>query len=391
MAQFLGFGTGKDGAMPASGTYTSTKAYCSGASGSLNLTPSSTTGFSVGDFVVIHQSRGTGVGAWEINRISSIGGGVLVMNIPLVNTYTTSGVSVAQVVEIKEYLGGTISGSLIAPDWDGSATGGILPIMCNGLLSITGALTANAAGYRAGMAAYNNGDDQYRYNGGQGESYNDATYLADHKQSYAANENGGGAGVGYNERAGGGGGGGGHGSVGGNGEDGIGPDTHGGTGGTVGGSSTFAQFIFGGGGAGGGCGKIPTQAGRGGKGGGAIIIFSKQIVVTGAIQAKGEAGASAATGGGYYDDAGGGGGGAGGALIIKSETANIGTDKIDLRGGAGGLASASRYDGDGGLGGNGRFRVEACTLSGSISSTYYGSYTNVVGGQNWCGITHGIL
>ncbi len=359
MATFLGFGTGKDGAIPSSGIYSSTKAYCSGTAASLNLTPSSTTGFTAGDFVLIHQSRGTGAGAREINRISSIGGGVLVMSIPLENTYTTSGASVAQVVEINQYSGGTIAGTLTCAAWNGE-TGGILPIMVSGILIVTGSLEATGKGFVGGPHE-------------NAPAYSGESYAAAIVRQWQANYGGGGgAGGGGGVQ---GGGGGGHGTTGAtaNGTGGSIP----GEGGSTYGASDLSSIHFGSGGGGG----LTVVGGDGGAGGGVLFVFANNIICSsGYLQSNGGAGgAGTATSGG-------GGGGAGGSIIIKARSATIGTSRVRCTGGAGGHSTEN-----GGAGGKGRTRIEACTLSGSISSTYYGSFTNEVGGQDWCGITHGIL
>lgn len=121
-------------------------------SGQKNVGVDSASSFANGQLVVIHQSRGSGVGNWELNRIASGGGTTsLVMEMDLINTYTESGNSQAQVMELKEYANLTIQASytLNAPAWDGSK-GGILAIMVNGELSVAGNISMVGRGYRGG-------------------------------------------------------------------------------------------------------------------------------------------------------------------------------------------------------------------------------------------------
>jgi hypothetical protein len=75
-----------------------------------------------------------------------------------------------------------------------------------------------------------------------------------------------------------------------------------------------------------------------------------------------------------------GGGGAGGSILLRAVEANIGTNLLTALGGAGGATPGPQEDG--GNGGNGRIRVEACKITGS---TTQGEATMVSGGHNWCG------
>ena len=70
MAQFYNFGNGSDGAATLSGTDAPVDSSCSGTSATTSL--SATNGsFAANQVILIHQTRGSGVGQWEINIIQS--------------------------------------------------------------------------------------------------------------------------------------------------------------------------------------------------------------------------------------------------------------------------------------------------------------------------------
>lgn len=372
MGQFLGFGTGIDGAVPSSGTYAGTYSTCSGTSGSTTLNKSAT--FTAGDFVLIHQTRGTGVGQWEINQVSSDGGGAtLTLVQPLSYTYTDSGNSQAQVVEIKEYTGGDITGTLGVTAWGGD-TGGILPMMISGKLTISGTLSAAGAsgtsgspgtggsggGFRGGNADVNNAADAAE--GSAGPS------VVNQETSNGTGGGGGtprGAGAPFNA----GGGSGGHVNAG---TEGGYAGTPGGSGGDAGAAASdtadLTNMQFGGGG-GGGTEQSGTTGG-GGSGGGIIVVFAKELEITGTVTVKG---------GDAIDNDGS--AGAGGSVFLKGITLALGTNKITAAGGSdnGGLTKAGSI---------GRVRAEGCVITGSISA---GSYSESEGGYNFCASANQIL
>ena len=353
---FLGFGNGSAGIIPTSGTYAGANTSCSGSASSTTLSVSSTSGFSANDYVLIDQSRGTGVGNWELNQIASVSSS-LTMRFALENTYTDSGASQAQVIKILQYKGGTISGTFTGNAWNGNV-GGILPIMCSGRLVISSSVHMNTKGFRGASASTGAG---YTGEGSANASLRQRT----------ANGNGGGGGILKDGRWGGGGGGG-LGTSGVTGSS-YGTSDAGGVGGSTAGSADLTSLVFGGGG---GTGYTDTgsTSGAGGTGGGKILIFAQQLVVTGYIYSNGSNGVKLQNGGG---------GGAGGSILIKSNYANIGTNKLRVLGGTGGInvGDFERYGGDGG---KGRIRVECCSLAGSVSSTYYGSYSALTSGLDWC-------
>lgn len=368
---FLGFGNGSAGIIPSSGIYSGANTSCSGSASSTTLTVSSTSGFSANDYVLIDQSRGTGAGNWELNQIASVSSS-LTMRFALENTYTDSGASQAQVIKILQYKGGTISGTFTGNAWNGNV-GGILPIMCSGRLAISSYLTATGLGFRGGNGVATGVDNSKSY---QGES-------AIGVGSLDQLRNGAGGGGGYKKSGAlnpSGANGGGHGTVGLEGQT-TSADTTG-QAGTTDGGITLIDFVFGGGGGGAIVNTSGYTAGKGGNGGGKIFVFAEQLVVTGYITNYGSAGSSSTTG----DRVGTSGGGAGGGILIKSNYANIGTDRLRVTGGTYGSASGYISGGRnlGGAGGKGRIRVECCSLAGSVSSAYYGSYSALTTGLDWC-------
>lgn len=336
MAQWLDtvrFGNGKNGSPAVSGTI-NTYATCTGTATQSSLT--TTLSASEGDVILIHQTQGTGAGQWELNYVITDAGSTLTLAYPLAYTYGTG----AQCVLVPQYTGGTLSGSVTSQDWDGS-TGGIVALMSNGDLTISGSITSSG-GYRGGSSHSPN------ISGTTGEN---STGGLDTTQTAALGQAGGGGNVSVdNQRKGGGGGG--YGTSGSNG--GVQGSGGAGIGGGTAGSANNTTIFFGGGG-GSGSGEVGTSGGTaGGKGGGAILIIAKNLTVSGSLNVNGTNGVS-------NTDCGAGGGGAGGAVLIKTQVGTLGSSLITANAGAGGDGN---YTSDGGAGGVGRIHID-----------YYTSYT----------------
>lgn len=373
MGQFSGFGTGADGALVISSNTTESPvdSSCSGSAGANTLTVGAGLTFAAGDMVLIHQTRGTGAGAWEIQKVNSYSGTTLTLFSSLDNTYTDSGASQAQVRKVPQYSSVTVnSGVTWKPKaWDGNV-GGILALMCSGTTTVTGTISAaGTQGTYVGPADHP-GDDtsrQTRMGFGGGEVEEEAqAYQGEGTggdrttQSSSANGNGGG---GANGSAGNrGGGGGGNGSAGSNGGN------SGGTGGSTAGAADLTTMVFGGAG-GGGAAIGGTEQSTGGTGGGIIVIISRNLIVTGSITANGGSGSATTTEGP-------GGGGAGGSILVKAFSATLGSSLVTATGGTGEAGNAGTA---GGNGGDGRIRVEACTVSGTTNPTVSSATT-----RTWC-------
>jgi prepilin-type N-terminal cleavage/methylation domain-containing protein len=175
----------------------------------------------------------------------------------------------------------------------------------------------------------------------------------------AANKGGGGAGYQFSGCTySGGGGGGGYGANGGAGGQyfcsGIGTSA-GGNGGVAYGSSDLSTLFLGSGGG--------TGVGAGGRGGGMILIFARNVSLSGTISANGNNGGASATNGG-------GGGGSGGSIYIGTINANIGTSLITSTAGTGGTGYPGSNPGRGG--GVGRIAIYYnSSLTGTSSPAAY--------------------
>lgn len=333
------FGIGQDGdqTISVNTNLNPRRASVTGVAGSSTLTLTNVNGggFIVKELVLVHQSRGSGAGAWELGRVKSVGANTLTLEDPLNNSYVTDGgASRAQVIGVPEYHDLTIGASAtVSPSsWDGN-TGGILAFRANGTVTISGTIDATARGYQGGAGSACG-------SAWTGEGFNGGTVQGQNSTGH----NGGGSGSGT------GGGGGGNGTAGGN----PSPLFGGAQGGTVGGSTDLSQMVFGGGGGGG---EDCLGGGTGGGGGGAIVLMGKIITVSGTISSLGSDGQSEGA-----STAKGGGGGGGGSILIKGYKVSVGSNLVNANGGAGGTGWAT-----GGAGGQGRIRIEYGSVSGTTT------------------------
>ncbi len=369
------FGDGSDGDLTVSSGQTKyvdnvrTRMTSTAGAGQKNVSVASTSGFPVGDEVLVIQMQGTGAGNYEFGTIASIGSGRLTLQGNLQHTYTVGGNSKAQVLRVPHYRNVTVQGggTLTAHAWDGN-TGGIVAFRVSGKATVSGTISVNGGngskigpgqgtaaggtggGFRGGLARHTS---SWPAQAQQGEGTS-----GDRGDSWSANGNGGGGGYIVGSSNGRGGGGGGNGTAG---TDGCCDwyANRAGRGGPAGGSSDLSRMVFGGGGGGGvndGNSAPSEGAGSGGSGGGIVVILSKEIEVSGAIAANG------GNGGTGIPDGGTGGSGAGGSILIRTANATLGTSLITATGGAGDSSWG------GGNGGDGRIRIEYCdTFSGSTN------------------------
>jgi hypothetical protein len=354
------FGDGSDGALTVSVNTTEAPidSACTGTTGTRTLTATNVN-FAANQIILIHQTQGTGAGTWQRNTIQSYTAGTITTVDALNATYTTG----AQVRVLKQYTNVTINSGITytAKAWNGTV-GGILAFLANGTVTVTGSINANgqaASGSTGGAGiGFRGGNSSGSTYGWTGEGTSGASFF-EGPPSYpvaswnAANGSGGGAGGSNGDGGEGGAGGGGNGTAGSDGKVGVdGLNSVQGRGGSSSGTEDLTTMTFGGGG--GGCSQ--TGAGAGGGGGGIIGVFGVTVTITGSIVANGAAGQNA-TGGNCA-----GGGGAGGSILIKAQTATLGSALITATGGTGGLNGSSvKYGGDGG--------------SGRIHLDYYTSYT----------------
>lgn len=351
------FGNGSDGAYSSATIPTLTKDSCSGTATSTTLTTAGST-FANGDVLLIHQTRGTGVGQWEINRVSSGGGSTsLTLQVALNYTYTDSGASQAQATKIPMYSNVTVeSGTWTVPAWDGNV-GGILTFASNGTTTVTGTIQLSGS---VGSDTTSDGAGGATGGGFRGGGVGDANHAIQGEgtagagsASTSANGNGGGGG---NKDAGDNSGGSGANAT--NGSNG----TSGGIAGVAAGSADLTNAVFGGGGGGGHQDNLLDGASGGSSGGAIGFFFIKQLTVAGAIQSKGgDAKNHASTADGSA--------GAGGSICLVLQSGALGTTLV--------TAGAGAASGSGVAGSVGRIAIHH---SGTVTGTTSPSFTDVTDG-----------
>ena len=352
-ASFEMFGDGSDGDLTVNAGDTfyvdgvRTRMDSNSSSGQKNVYVASTSGFGVGDEVLVIQMQGTGVGNYEFGTIESTASGQLVLENELQHPYTVGGNSKAQVLRVPHYRDVKGGGTITARDWGDGPTGGIVVFRAHSVNNIT--IQVSRIGFKGG---YGNGSPSNPC--GDGQQGNSPVGVGGCSRS--ANGGGGGAGDG----AFGSGGGGGYGTSGSSG----GGDGRGSAGSTYG-VPDLSRLYFGSGGGGGNWGTNPYGGGRdtiqgddyAGQGAGIAYIAAQEVIGLNVASNGRTGGDSNGSYGGYA-----GGGGSGGS--VKVIGGNISLGSVRALGGSGGDGTRA----DGGGGGNGRIRVEYCeSLSGSTN------------------------
>ena len=362
--RYIGIGDGHDGAANISGGGNIVNSYAA-CTGTVNTkTVTTALSVSVGDYVLLHQSRKSpsGAGAGEMVKVEATGSGNFTADRSLANTYVTG----AQAVLVPQYTSGTINGTLTGTAWNGTI-GGIVVLACNGTLTISGGIIeAGGIGYRGQASSIDGGINIHGY---QGE-YEAGTGTQD--RGALAQAGGGGS----SADGGGGGGGGGHVNAGSNGQFAPINYGYGGYGGY--GTADLSTALFGGaGGTGGPHSNTGQKYGGGGNGGGLIILFVKTLVTASLWGSGGNNGGAQTRVSG--DDAtqgsGSGGGGAGGSILVYSQSATLGTNLIVAPGGTAPVAynATATLTTTGGNGSVGRITIYYdSSISGSTNPTYSG-------------------
>ena len=126
------------------------------------LTVSTTTGFAVGDKIMIIQMKGVTIstsntstygdisnyndcGNFEFAYIANIVGTTITLVNPLTKTYSTSGL--VQIVSVPFYCATDIDGTLTCQAWDGT-TGGVLVFESGGLVTMNADIDVSGMGFR---------------------------------------------------------------------------------------------------------------------------------------------------------------------------------------------------------------------------------------------------
>jgi hypothetical protein len=181
-----GYGNGSLGNYSSSGNinianlmnYVNVTAGTSGTN-SLTLGSSGNPGnFLQNTLVVIRQLYGTGVGGWELNKISNnngfpSGGGAITMAYPLQNNYTAGTIMMV----LAPFMNFTLNTAhtLTVTNWDGT-THSFLPILCNGTCTITGLIDGVGRGFRGGVGSVGvNGGNSLNGFRGEGEASDNQT------------------------------------------------------------------------------------------------------------------------------------------------------------------------------------------------------------------------
>lgn len=374
-----GLGDGHDGPLVVSAPGTvvneATALAADATAGALTVTVADSAGLASGRLVLLHRTADPLVGAvpdtatsldvstsdvgrYELARLTAVAGTTLTLDAPLASAFPASG---SQLVAVPEYSVASVlaGGTIVAPAWDG-ASGGVVALLVQGTLTVSGAIRADGAGFRGGVGVQNTGTDSDCVGltlaqpdaGMRGEGLALAWGPAESGQGNLANGGGGG----LCRHAGGGGGG--NGGPGGNG--GWEYNQAGSVSGGYGGAALVhadvdLRLLLGGGG---GSPEGDYGTWDGGPGGGVVWARARSILGTGTFSAVGAA--AEPTG---FD--GGGGGGAGGTLVLYS-TGVAACGALDADGGNGASSTGTYYVGPGGGGGGGRVYVtasSACAVS----------------------------
>jgi len=348
---------------------------CSGS-----LTVGDTTGFRVGNTVLLIQMQGAEImtsnnaaygtvaalnsaGFYERIVIDSVAASTIFVKNRFVHPYNPSGK--VQLVSIPQFTNAIVSDTLRAKPWDGS-TGGVLALEVSNTLTLNAPIIANGVGFRGGADYVATGNMCNTLNPITGYVFGLGNWRGGYKGESIAiltpglelgrgpQANGGGGGNDHNA----GGGGGGNITNGGDGGNNADPNPLGcngyfpGFGGYA--PSTTANRIFLGGGGGAGHANNLLRS-KGGTGGGIVLIRAAAINGTSpAIYAKGgDAGGSLSDGAG--------GGGAGGTIRLELAMLNPSL-VLNANGGRGGSADNNNVDrcmGPGGGGAGGRILTNA--------------------------------
>ncbi|MBI5514993.1 MAG: hypothetical protein HY909_14550 [Deltaproteobacteria bacterium] len=349
----------------------SVRASASVAAGTARVTITNVMGtFLAGQSVLLHQTQAaTGpVGHYEYGRIREVSEGAITLEGPATGAYVTDGTHRAQVVVVEERGNVTVPNDrvLTAPAWDGN-NGGILVLDVAGALTVAGHIDMDGQGFRG-----RSHPGTYRcMRGFQGEGQ-----LGVGSADIASNgSGGGGGGAGQDDGAGGGGG---HGAMGAGGppRDPGGSCAErspipGGAGGVEVGAADLSRGLFmGGAGGEGGADEDGCHPGRGGLGGGIILVRARSITVaaTGLFVSSGDVGVRGDSSCGGCGMGGGGGGAGGSVRLVALTTATFGTGRLRVEGAEGALGTCGSNRG--GSGARGRIGVRATSITGETTPAF---------------------
>mgnify|MGYP001236712454 CR=1 FL=1 len=348
-----------------------------------SVTVSSVSGFSVNDWVMIHQtyypsgnSNTTTVCPFEFKNIQGISGTTVTFTESIAGTFVDG----AQMIYTYRCGDFTLNSGITmsTSNWDQSTyKGGIIPIYADGTVTINGTIDVSGKGYQ-GISSYYNTSTGGFQDGFQGNGYDSVKRGAGSGGLRGAS--------GWANS--GGGGGGGHLNSGG---QGLGSGTNSGnvSGGVSFGSASGTYLTMGGSGGQGGFHDISGALQRGGHGGGAVYIAGNSITGSGTMNANGTSGFDNV---GVRNYQGGAGGGAGGMVLFDVNTSTFSNVTVNggsgLNGTNGSQQAVSSYRG--GDGSIGRFiypgSAPTYTYSSGFEWGYYNDnyhYGGYSGSQTW--------
>lgn len=366
-----------------------------------SITVGSSSGFGVGDKVLIIQMKGADIdlsnssnfgtinnynqsGNYEVATISAIAGNTIILQNSLIRQYDPA--ALVQMISIAQPTNPYVQSTITAQDWNGT-TGGVLVLDHIGVLSLGANLDVKGKGFRGGIASQNffSGCSSAGYffpqpstfSGEKGEG------ITDQGSNFGAGEgalaNGGGGGNHVNA----GGAGGGNGGLGGEGgyqwTGGCAFIPIGGDPGRVLTYSNIVNKVFLGGG-GGGPQQDNSNSTPGVAGGGIIFLLGDTIEGNGfSLIAAGADQNLTAT------NDGGGGGGAGGVILGDIGYWGSTPLNLDVTGGKGGNCQIAH--GPGGGGGGGVIWLSPATIPGNLTINLAGGNAGADGSPN----NHGAL
>jgi uncharacterized repeat protein (TIGR01451 family) len=366
-------GSGSDGSLVVSNAWQVDSAQSAlasnAASGASTISVIDAGSFSTGDELLLFAAQGasTNAGCYESVYVQSASGNEIALSGALAYEYDISG-GVVSVQRVPHFSSVTVltNGLLTASEWNGT-NGGVVVFRVAGELNVQagGAISADGIGFRGGAAVVSTNEVWSRPDGSgwQGESFSGQGV----QDNTNANLGGGGAGLheippGFGTDTGTGGGGAGHATAGTAGEDNLNTSLDfGGYPGLTYGTNTLSKLFMGSGGGSGGHDKDnflanpgATISGKGGNGGGILLIAAGALTLDGILSARGDAGTDAA-GIGNADEVGGGGGGSGGSILLfVGSYSNVATSTEGGEGGRGGRTDNPSIENRGGTGGDGR-------------------------------------
>ncbi len=377
----LPFGDGGDGPLTVTGEQT----FDPGCTRALSISGAviaveDASAFSPGDMALLINKQGSPgaterVGTWAQVNVAAVGAGEVTLSTPPAAQFDQLGDGALEYEDvalqrIPQYSEVTVAGALIAAPFDG-ACGGVIAFTSAGVLRVDGAIDAAGAGYAGGMRNELVDRTGFCGEGTQGPSYATSN----------ANGSGGGGGgeeTGNCDNCEGSGGGGGHSAPGEDGDPGNTSLGAGGTGGGACGAPDLTVICMGGGG---GAGAVDDaselgEGGGGGDGGGIIWLRARSLSVTGLIDASGtdgEPGCGQLSKDpgcvpGNQSEAGAGGGGAGGAIFIAARELSLAPASVLAIGGGGRTCGSTDLD-TGGVGADGRIRLDFDTIDGEGRGT----------------------